>query len=60
MCRRVAEAYQAINLRTNFSDLLIYLGQASFALAAGDGKGLGPQTVYDAGSVFDQSRTKCA
>jgi hypothetical protein len=60
MCQRIAGAYQAINLRTNFSDLLVYLGQASFALAAGDGKSLGLQTVYDAGSVFDQSRTKRA
>ena len=51
----VAGVYQTINLSVDFSDLLVYLSQAVFALAASDGQGLGFQTAHDAGVTFDQS-----
>jgi len=45
--------YQTVNLSINFSDLLINLSQACFALAASDGQSLGFQAAHYAGSVFD-------
>ena len=55
MRQRVAGVYLTINLSTNFSDLLVYLSQAGFALAASDGQGLGFQTVKNASSILDQT-----
>ena len=55
MRQRITGAYQAINLSINFSDLLVYLSQAGFALAASDGQGLGFQTAENASSILDQT-----
>ena len=55
MRQRVAGAYQTINLSIDFSDLLINLSQAGFALMASDGQGLGFCTAHDASEIFDQS-----
>ena len=51
----VAGVYQTINLSVDFSDLLVYLSQAVFALAASDGQGLGFKTAENASSILDQT-----
>ena len=58
MCHHVVCLYQAVNLGSNFSDLLFDVCQTGFALATCDGQGLRFLTAQDAGTIGNQSASK--